>query len=305
MGVLRQTLPRLCVGAGSAALASRGSLDTLLRLSGGDTTINPAMKIVDTDQSSQAYDWCVNIATAATLVAGASLASLLDDHGLHVDLISPSGAPRVFWHHLRMLSTVLLATAFAFEICAVFAATVTGTVLLSRGIGMTRFDPRGISAMHLVHRRFEFEYCLIRAGFFQGLLNWLCAIGMRFWVTLMTPSDDDESLPEHTRHALSRKRFLLGSGLALTMFSLVLMMLAFYNYHLNFYDNYGSMLVRLGRLTWSRYFRQEPRRVLPITAAVLLAVASAALFLAFQQPMVSAEMAASDSPTDPPPIDQP
>ena len=63
------------------------------------------------DQSVQAYEWAVNIATSAALVAGASLASLFD-HGLHVDLAQSKmiGGVRAASaaHHLRMFSSVLL-----------------------------------------------------------------------------------------------------------------------------------------------------------------------------------------------------
>ena len=66
--------------------------------------------------SSLARAGTVNIATAAALVAGASLASLFD-HGLHVDLTKatlPGGRrAAVVFHHMRMLSSVLLALAFA------------------------------------------------------------------------------------------------------------------------------------------------------------------------------------------------
>ena len=198
----------------------------------------PALEPVD--QSVQAYEWMTNIATAAALVAGASLASLFD-HGLHVDLAKCKmiGGPRVarLAHHLRMFSSVLLSLSFAFEIVVVFVATVTGTMLLSGGQRLVHpFDPFAISATHLLHRELEFEYILIRAGFFQGLLNWLIAIGFRFLVSLMTPPDAVEvdkvdklnQIPDTP--ALARKRLFLGVGLMLTMFGLVCFMLAFYNY---------------------------------------------------------------------------
>jgi hypothetical protein len=225
-------------GASSLPLlrSQGGSLHLLLMLHGGSTM--PALEPVD--QSVQAYEWMTNIATAAALVAGASLASLFD-HGLHVDLAKCKmiGGPRVarLAHHLRMFSSVLLSLSFAFEIVVVFVATVTGTMLLSGGQRLVHpFDPFAISATHLLHRELEFEYILIRAGFFQGLLNWLIAIGFRFLVSLMTPPDAVEvdkvdklnQIPDTP--ALARKRLFLGVGLMLTMFGLVCFMLAFYNY---------------------------------------------------------------------------
>ena len=106
----------------------RGDLPSLLVLRGGILPVEHAMS----DQSVQAYEWTVNIATSAALVAGASLASLFD-HGLHIDLVERTGQPRAVLHHLRMLSSVILTLAFAFEIVVVFTATVTGTLLLSGG----------------------------------------------------------------------------------------------------------------------------------------------------------------------------
>ena len=69
----------------------------LLRLHGGsvpESVIGGVSAMIEqVDQSVQAYEWTTNIATAAALVAGASLASLFD-HGLHVDLEARK-APRL------------------------------------------------------------------------------------------------------------------------------------------------------------------------------------------------------------------
>ena len=266
------------------------SLGPLLALRGG-------MESSLTDQMIPAYEWTVNIATAGALVAGASLASLFD-HGLHIDLVGADGTPRRMLHHLRMLSSVILALSFAFEICVVFAATVTGTLLLSGGKhGNSRhsFDPIASSPMDLMQRELEFQYILIRAGFFQGLLNWLVAIGLRFFVSLMTPPDDvavdriDSIVGAQDTELLARKRACLGLGLMLTLFSLVTMMLAFYNYHLSYYNNYAAMLQRLGILTWQRYVACEPIRVLPRMAFVMSIFAGGALLLSFVLPMVPSE----------------
>ena len=85
-------------------------------------------------------------------------------------------------HTLAHTASVLLSLSFAFEIVVVFVATVTGTMLLSGGQRLVHpFDPFAISATHLLHRELEFEYILIRAGFFQGLLNWLIASASASW----------------------------------------------------------------------------------------------------------------------------
>ena len=267
-----------------AASSRSGNALPLLRLHGGSSGVEMV------DQSTQAYEWTVNIATAAALVAGASLASLFD-HGLHVELRdfrTPGGRRfATLIHNMRMFSSVLLALAFAFEIETVFVATVTGTMLLSRGRSAQAFDPSAFSAMELLHRQLEFEYCLIRAGFFQGLLNWLSAIGLRFFVSLATPMEADMvewrngSIDTPARQ---RQRLALGVGLMLTMFALVMMMVSFYNYHLNYYDNYPAMLTRLRHLAWHRYIACQPRRVLPLCAFATLLGAIGALGWAFALP---------------------
>ncbi|KAL1528907.1 hypothetical protein AB1Y20_010229 [Prymnesium parvum] len=242
------------------------------------------------DQSVQAYEWTVNVATAGALVAGGSLASLFD-HGLHVDLSQRThmiGGKHVaqLVHHVRMFSSVLLSLSFAFEICVVFSATVTGTMLLSGGRSEHPFDPLAFSATHLLQRELEFEYCLIRAGFFQGLINWLTAIGLRFVVSLMAPPDEAEVDGDNFEDnlALAQKRMWLGLGLMLMMFSLVAMMLSFYNYHLNYYPNYFAMLHRLGVLAWERYIVCFPVRVLPLVGAVFFVSACLLISVSFMWP---------------------
>ena len=237
------------------------------------------------DQSVQAYEWTVNIATAAALVAGASLATVFD-YGLQNDLANHGGRKATVLHQIRMFSSVVLTLAFALEIVVVFTATVTGTMLLSGGRAFHAFDPIAYSATQLMHRELEFEYCLIRAGFFQGLLNWLFAIGLRFLITaLMMPDDSAVDINDKLGGAdtplLARKQLWFGLGLMFTMFGLVSMMLAFYNFHLSYYPNYASMLRRLGQLAWQRYITCTPARVLPRVGFGFLSAAGLCLLVSF------------------------
>lgn len=153
MLALSQPRPPLLESSAHVAPSLRAhshmAVSSLLALRGGDSM---------PDQTVQAYEWAINVATAAALVAGGSLASMFD-HGVRED---PSKS------NLRMLSLVLLALSFAFEVCVVFTGTVTGTMLLSGGRAIHPFNPYADSATHLLQRELEFEYCLIRAGFFQG-----------------------------------------------------------------------------------------------------------------------------------------
>ena len=146
---------------------------------------------------------------------------------------------------------MLLTISFALEIFVVYAATVTGTMLLSGGRHSKQkleIGAAATSATELLHKDLEFEYVAIRAGFFQGLMNWLLAIACRFFCIAGA--------------AKGRARSLCASvGLALT--ALNFLMLAFYNHHLNYYSNYGEMLNRLFVLFRDRYFRSQEPRIMP------------------------------------------
>ena len=166
-------------------------------------------------------------------------------------------------------------------------------MLLTHGPSVHGFNPMAHSATQLLHRELEFEYCLIRAGFFQGLLNWLFAIGLRFFVSLATQPDDvridmvEGCAGSEDTPRLALKRMCLGAGLMLTMFSLVIMMVAFYNYHLNYYSNYFAMLRQLRHLAWKRYVACVPTRVLPRIAFATIMVAMLMVVLSFALPSKS------------------
>ena len=92
------------------------------------------------------------------------------------------------------------------------------------------------SATELLHQNLEFEYVAIRAGFFQGLMNWLIAIALQIF-----------SISSKATITLKARR--LGYGLACSMVAMVCVMLAFYNHHLNYYTKAEggcvSMVVQL------------------------------------------------------------
>ena len=221
-------------------LPERGSPATLLSLRGGSGKPE--------DQRIQAYEWTVNIATPAALVSGAALASTFEV--LPEIMKSLADEAPVDWIQAgNGICALLLTVSFALEIFVVYAATVTGTMLLSaRKKQKLEFDYVATSATELLHRDLEFEYVAIRAGFFQGLMNWLLAIACRFFCVSGT--------------AQGRAKHLCAAiGLALT--SLNFLMLAFYNHHLNYYSNYAEMLKRLFVLFRERYFRFQDFRIMP------------------------------------------
>jgi hypothetical protein len=79
-------------------------------------------------------------------------------------------------------------------------------------------------------------------------MNWLLAIGVRFFCIAGSTEGRARSLC---------------SAIGLSLMALNLLMLAFYNHHLNYYANYGEMLCRLAQLFWERYFFCRPVRIMP------------------------------------------
>jgi hypothetical protein len=139
----------------------------------------------------------------------------------------------------------------------VYVATVTGTMLLSGGKVdvVTKLVTDVGSATELLHQNLEFEYVAIRAGFFQGLMNWLIAIALQIFC-------------ESGKTGITKQAQRLCVGLGFSMVSMVVIMLSFYNLHLNYYANYAAMIGRLAQLFVQRYFLCWPPRVLPVVAAV-------------------------------------
>merc|ERR1712107_72889 len=96
-----------------------------------------------------------------------------------------------------------------------------------------------------------------------GIVNWLLAMAMQ----VLIPRGD---FPVRERNASSGFSLFAGSAdrlLALAsanaIVALVILMLAFYNKHMNFYHNYFEMVCRLGQLTFKRFFTQWPPRLMP------------------------------------------
>lgn len=147
----------------------------------------------------------------------------------------------------RLATRGLLMTSFMCELIVVFVSTVMGTMLLAN-------DHEDLT-VHMLHDKYEFEYLAIRLGFFQGLLNWLGAIALQFYLPL---SSNEEAQ-------------MLNVGIASAMAGVIVMLIAFYNHHLTFYSNYPSMIWRLAKIAISRYWLNWPPWPLPILALVPMA----------------------------------
>lgn len=198
------------------------------------------------DQRIQAYEWMANLGAPSALVAGAALASLYE---LHSDMI-PDEKDKPWVLVAKKAGNLLFLSAFAFEIACVFVTTVTGTLLLGKGVA----NPVASSAMFMLDRELEFEYLSSRVFFFQGLLHWLSGVAIH------------QMIPEENATSAGTK---IRKSHSWALFSLIGYMLAYYNKHISFYANYGVMLLRLMHLTYHRFYADK-FRVLPALALIPL-----------------------------------
>lgn len=213
----------------------------------GPTMLGGANLLAGVDQSVQAYEWMANLAAPAALVSGAALGSL---YQLQADVPENKSEEKAWVSFARKLGAILFLTAFAFEIACVFVTTVTGTLMLGKGVS----NPVAPTAMRMLRRELEFEYLASRVFFFQGLLNWLFGVA----VHLAIPRPGSNKAME----ALQRSH-AWGIGALLTY------MVAYYNKHISFYANYGAMLVRLLFLAFHRLYADQ-FRILPVIALIPL-----------------------------------
>jgi len=202
----------------------------------------PALGMVN--QVGAAAGWMSALRSPAALVAGASLSAA---YSLDKDLQPRKGDER--WVSvLKKAGKLLYLSAFALEIACVFSATVTGTMLLGKGVP----NPLAVSPLDMLHREAEFEYLLCRVAFFQGLLNWLSAVALH------------QALP---KKGITKAAQRLHFSTAASISTIVTLMVAFYNKHISYYANYGAMITRLFTLLATRFYGSG-FRLLPILAIV-------------------------------------
>ena len=138
----------------------------------------------------------------------------------------------------KKMIKVLLVGSFACEVLCVFVSTVTGTMLLSSGEGTAHAVKSLVgrdTAMGFLQANHEFEYLTCRLSFLNGLLSWLGAVALKYAIP---QPEEGESTRKMNRFAAS----LLTSTMVL--------MVSFYNAHLNFYPNYIQMVLRWCKLAW-------------------------------------------------------
>eukprot|EP00977_Amphora_coffeiformis_P007965 scaffold1793_cov173-Amphora_coffeaeformis.AAC.20 len=219
----------------SPSLVSATPTSTALALRGGEVS-----EIV-----TSAYDWCTNLGNPSALVAGAVVATMYENIGSG-DLEIEEQDTKVVRFGKR-LTRVLLLSAFALEVMSIFVCTVTGTMLLSKtedDLDALVSVTKNTTPLSFLHDNFEFEYLTARITFLQGLLNWIFAIAL----THILPNGE-------SREIRAMNKFI-SSSLVLT----VLLMLAFYNRHLDFYGNYFLMVSRWVHVMLKKFVYVWPPR---------------------------------------------
>lgn len=217
-----------------------------------------------------AYEWCVNLGGPSALVAGAVIATIYENIGsgaLDIDAKKDKS-----WVKFgKRVTRLLLLSAFAFEILSIFVTTVTGTMLLSHteasldAMMPTKMVNKYTTPLSFLHDNFEFEYVTARITFLQGILNWLGAIALGH----ILPSG--ESIDSR----------VMNQFIGLTLLLLMVVMLAFYNNHMNFYSNYAAMLSRWISVCWTKFVWTWPPRPSIVFSIPLLAKIVQVGYIAF------------------------
>jgi hypothetical protein len=192
-----------------------------------------------------ASDWLNNLGSPSALVAGAVVATLYEN--IHSgDLVA--NADDSYWVQLgKKVTHLLLLSAFALEVVAIFVTTVTATMLRSSIPELIHPSVESLSSpLEFLRENYEFEYLTARISFLQGLLNWLAAIALTH---LLPAPHSDENKPRHA----SVEAFNM--FVALSILTVIVVMLSFYNTHMTFYKNYLEMLCRWVHVTIQAYFR--------------------------------------------------
>ena len=102
---------------------------------------------------------------------------------------------------------------------------------------------------------FRCRYLTARITFLQGLLNWLGAIALGH----ILPSGE------------STDSRVMNQFIGCSLMLLMVIMLAFYNNHMNFYPNYASMLARWVSVIWTKFVWTWPPRPSVVFSIPLLA----------------------------------
>lgn len=205
-------------------------------------------------------EWTANIGAPAALVAGAVLVTL----GETREESAPKKTDSKLFRRAKLSLRFLLLSSFALEVISIFVSTMTGSVLLGQGPAKKAIGY--LSPLQLLHHHHEFEFLTTQICFLQGLLHWLGAVAIDLWL----PKD---------KETVSAKR--MNKSLSLWLVTLIVWMLAFYNHHLTFYSDYGSMLKRFVLLFVKRYLAFRPMALLYVPLSFVSGIST---WKAFKSP---------------------
>jgi hypothetical protein len=249
---------------GCSVAVSRHSTAALHTLRGGG-----AGQVLDIDELvGDAYDWCNNLGAPAALVAGAVIATLYENfRGGQLEL-HPGDTPYVM--AAKKLTNMLLLSAFAMQIVSIFVTTVMGGVLRSYDYSST--TSTATSGLAFLQEQYEFEFLTSRLSFLQGLIHWLAGVALEY------------TIPRKGEGQAAKK---MDHFIAISLATLIVLLLSFYNSHLTFYPNYFQMLLRWVHVTAIRYFETfQPLMILYIPGILLSCYAG---FLALREGAPSEE----------------
>ena len=208
--------------------------------------------VLDIDELvGDAYDWCNNLGAPAALVAGAVLATLYENfRGGQLEL------HRGDTHYImaaKKLTNMLLLSAFAMQIVSIVVTTVMGGVLRSYDYSST--SSTATSGLAFLQEQYEFEFLTSRLSFLQGLINWLAGVAIEY------------TIPRKGEGQAAKK---MDHFIALSLATLIVLLLSFYNSHLSFYPNYFQMVLRWVHVTTIKYFETfQPLMILYIPGILL------------------------------------
>jgi len=195
--------------------------------------------------SDEAYGWCNDLGSPAALIAGAVIAILYENaRGGQLEI---RRGDTTYVKFAKKMTSLLLLSAFALEIIAIFVTTVTGTMMRSTDFSI--METSAHNALEFMRENFEFEYLTARLSFLQGLLNWLFAVAIEF------------TIPSATEGKVAPK---MDQFVAISLATLILMLISFFNKHLTDYDNYVKMVTRWAYVSANKFFSVGPMAVLYI-----------------------------------------
>ena len=208
-----------------------------------------------------AYDWATNLGAPAALVAGAVIATLYENMASGTLDTERSDAR---WVKIaKKVTRLLLVTAFILQIVCIFCTTILGTHLLS----LPAVNTKASSALEYLRINFEFEYLTSRIAFIQGLITWIAAVAL------------EHAIPQG--HIETEERRRMDVLIASSLTTLIILMISFYNGHMDFYANYFDMLCQYGKVAWTRYVYMWPPRVMTVLALPPFAISIVYFFKVF------------------------